>query len=108
MVFYQFEQVLPLLVEKENLNIRNSTGADVVAVNYCMSDILQTRHWLDAKGYNVFERIVYQNNESAILLENNDRAPSSNHTMHKNIRLYFVTYCIEKMNSYYNGVPHQT
>ena len=56
-----------------------------------MSQILWTHYFLDAQGYNINDCIVYQDNKSAILMEQNGRASSSKWTRHINIRYYFVT-----------------
>ena len=61
-----------------------------------MTGVLCTRYWLDAQEYDVFENIVYQDNKSAIILENNVKASSSKCTKHINHRHYFVTDRIEK------------
>ena len=58
-----------------------------------MSQILWTNYFLAAQGYNINECVVYQDNKSAILLEENGRASSSKRTRHINIRYYFVTDC---------------
>ena len=76
---------------RQKLNTRSSTEAELVAVDNCMSQVLWTRYFLDAQGYNINDCIVYQDNKSAILLEQNGRAPSSKWTRHINIRYYFVT-----------------
>ena len=55
-----------------------------------MSQILWTRYFLDAPGYDINDCIVYQDNKSAILLEQNGRASSSKRTRHINIRYFFV------------------
>ena len=78
---------------RQKLNTRSSTEAELVAVDDCMSQILWTRNFLDAQGYNINDCIVYQDNKSAILLEQNGRASSSKQTRHINIRYYFVTDC---------------
>ena len=39
---------------------------------------------------------MYQDNQSAILLENNSRASSSRRTKHLNIRYFFITDRIKK------------
>ena len=44
-----------------------------------------------------FENIVYQDNKSAILLENSGKATNITHTKHINIRYYFKTDSIEKL-----------
>ena len=53
---------------KHNLNTRSSTETKIAAVDYCMPAVLWDRYWLDAQGYDVFGKIVYQDNKSAILL----------------------------------------
>ena len=63
----------------------------LVAVDDCMSQVLWTRCFLEGQGYNINDCIIYQDNKSAILLEQNGRASSSKRTRHINIRYYFVT-----------------
>ena len=75
----------------QKLNTRSSMKAELVAVDDCMSQVLWTRYFLDAQGYSINDCIVYQDNKSAILLEQNGRASSSKWTCHINIRYYFVT-----------------
>jgi hypothetical protein len=75
----------------QRLNTRSSTEAELVAVDDTMSQILWTRYFLRAQGYDVQDNIVYQDNRSAMLLENNGRASSSKRTRHINVRYFFVT-----------------
>ena len=56
-----------------------------------MPQILWTRYFLEAQGYGVRESVVYQDNQSAMLLEKNGRASSSKRTQFINIRYFFVT-----------------
>ena len=65
---------------RQKLNTRSSTEAELVDVDDCMSQILWTRYFLDAQGYNINDCIVYQDNKSAILLEQNGQASSSKWT----------------------------
>ena len=83
----------------QKLNMQISTETDILEADDCMPVVILTRYWLDAQGYDVFEKIVHQDNKSAILLENNGKGSSSKRTKHINIRYYFVTDCIENMNS---------
>jgi hypothetical protein len=76
---------------RQKLNTKSSTEAELVGVSDVMTQILWTRYFLDAQGYGAKELIVYQDNKSAILLENNGRTSSSKRTRHINIRYYFVT-----------------
>ena len=61
-----------------------------------MPVILWNKYWLGAQGCDVFEDIFFQDNKSAIILENNGKYSSSKLMNHINIRYYSVTYCIEK------------
>ena len=61
-----------------------------------MPAIILTIYWLDAQGYDVLENIIYQGNNSAIILKNNGKDSSSKRTKYINIRYYFVTDLIEK------------
>ena len=90
------------------MNMQSSTETEIGAVDDFMAAILWIRYWLDAQGYDIFENIVYKDNKGAIILEKNGKASSSKYKSHMNIIYYFVTYSIEKMNSPYNDVPHQT
>jgi hypothetical protein len=76
---------------KQKLNSRSSTESELIGVNDVMPQVLWTRHFLEAQGYEVKENIVYQDNQSSILLEKNGRASSSKRTRHINIRYFFVT-----------------
>ena len=57
--------------KKQKLNTRSSTEAELVGVDYMMAQILWTRYFLLEQGYGVNGNILYQDNQSAIKLENN-------------------------------------
>jgi hypothetical protein len=63
---------------------------ELVAVNDVMPQILWTRNFLSNQGIDLKDNIVYQDNKSAILLENNGRGSSSKRTRHIDIRYFFV------------------
>lgn len=65
---------------KQKLNTRSSTESELVSVDDCMPAICWTRYFMEAQGYQVNENIVYQDNQSAILLERNGKASSSKRT----------------------------
>jgi hypothetical protein len=81
---------------KQKINTRSSTESELVAVDDCMPAICWTRYFLLAQGYGVTENIVFQDNQSAILLEKNGRASSSKRTKHLNVRFFFVTDRVQK------------
>jgi len=76
---------------RQKMNTRSSTEAELVGVNDAMSLILWTRHFLEAQGYTIKENVVYQDNESAMLLEKNGRRSSTKRTRHLEVRYFFVT-----------------
>ena len=75
---------------KQKLNSRSSTEAELVAVHDVMPQVLWTRYFLEHQGYKTNTSTVYQDNKSAILLEENGRASSGQRTRHINIRYFFV------------------
>ena len=75
----------------QRLNTKSSTEAELVGVDDVSAQILWTRYFLEGQGYLVKDNTLYQDNQSAMLLENNGRALSSKRTRHINVRYFFVT-----------------
>ena len=76
---------------RQRINTKSSTEAELVGVDDGMPLIIWTRNFLLDLGYEVRDNIVYQDNQSAILLERNGKASSGRRTRHINIRYFFVT-----------------
>ena len=76
---------------KQKLNTKSTTESELVGVDDVMPAIIWTNYFLEAQDYKTSGTIAYQDNKSAILLENNGKASSSRRTRHINIRYYFVT-----------------
>jgi hypothetical protein len=80
----------------QRLNTSSSTTAEIV----CVSDILPTTQWIRlfvlAQGLKVKKNIIYQDNETSVLLEKNGKKSSSKRTRHINIRTFLVTDAIAK------------
>jgi hypothetical protein len=82
----------PILASwRQKLNTKSSTEAELVGVDDSMHVIVWTRNFLIDQGFNIKDNVVYQDNQSAILLERNGRASSGQRTRHVNIRYFFVT-----------------
>jgi hypothetical protein len=79
------------LSRKQRLNTKSSTEAELVGVDDGMPLVVWTHNFITAQGYKVKDNIVYQDNQSAILLEENGRALSGRRTRHVDIRYFFVT-----------------
>ena len=79
------------LPTRQKINTRSSTEGELVGVNDALPQIVWTRNFLEAQGYKMGASDVYQDNQSAMLLEKNGKASSSRRTRHINIRYFFVT-----------------
>ena len=64
---------------------------EIFGVDQLMPSVLWNRIFLEYQGYGFTENIIYQDNKSDILLENDGNSSSSKCTKHINIRYFFVT-----------------
>lgn len=76
---------------RQKLNTKSSTEAELVGVSDIMPQVLWTKQFMESQGYDITPSIVYQDNQSAILLEKNGTASSGKRTRHVNIRYFFIT-----------------
>jgi hypothetical protein len=83
---------------KQKLNTKSSTEAELVGADDAATMILWTKFFMEAQGYKIDKNILYQDNKSTILLENNGKCSSGKRTRAFNIRYFFLTDQIEKGN----------
>ena len=83
---------------KQKLNTRSSTESELVGAHDVMPIAMWTKYFIEAQGYQIKQSIMYQDNKSCILMENNGRASSSKRTKHINVRYFFITDRIAKGN----------
>jgi hypothetical protein len=74
---------------RQKLNTKSSTEAELVGVDDGMPIIIWTRQFMIEQGFDLKDNVVFQDNQSAILLERNGRVSSGRRTRHVNIRRYF-------------------
>ena len=86
------------LSRKQKLNTRSSTEAELVAVDDCMAQVLWTKYFLQAQGYETKAHIILQDNESSIRLENNGHKSMGQRSRHINVRYFFITDNVKKGN----------
>jgi hypothetical protein len=58
--------------------------------------VIWTRNFLEVQGFEVHDNVVFQDNQSAILLAKNGKASSGRRTRHIDIRYFFVSDRITK------------
>ena len=75
---------------RQKINTRSSTEAELVGMNDVLSQILWTRYFMEAQGYQCKITPIYQDNMSTILLAKNGRMSSSKLTRHINVRYFFI------------------
>jgi hypothetical protein len=81
---------------KQKLNTRSSTETELVAADDYLPMLLWAGLFLEGQGYGCNESVLYQDNQSTILLQRNGRKSSSRRTRHLDIRYYFITDRIDR------------
>ena len=71
--------------------MKSSTEAELVGGDDTIPSVLWVQYFLEEQGYKVTDNIVYQDNQSAILLEKNGQASSGQQTQHFQIRYFYIT-----------------
>jgi hypothetical protein len=74
---------------KQKINTKSSTEAELIAVSDTVGQILWTRHFMAAQGYNLTPTEIKQDNMSTIRLLKNG-FDSADRTRHIHIRHFFV------------------
>ena len=70
--------------------------SELVAANNISTLILWTKLFMEEQGYEVKKNILFQDNKSTILLENNGKLSSTKCTRAIDIRYFFLTNQIQK------------
>jgi hypothetical protein len=81
---------------KQKLNSKSSTEAELIGASDMLGQNLWTLYFLREQGYHSITSTMYQDNTSAIQLEQNGKMSSSQRTRHINIRYFFIKDKIEK------------
>ncbi|CAJ1948653.1 unnamed protein product [Cylindrotheca closterium] len=87
-----------VMSKKQKPNSRSSTEAELIAVDDVVTMILWTKLFMEWQGYPIEKNILYQDNKSAILLEENGRKSAGKRSRAINIRYFFITDQVEKGN----------
>ena len=70
--------------QKQKLNTKSSAISELVGADDATTIMLWTKLFMEKQGYKIDEKILYQDNKSAILLEKNGRksAGKKSHALH--------------------------
>ena len=74
---------------KQKLNAKSSTEAELIGLSDALGQVIWTRHFLQAQGYDMGPATVFQDNMSTIHMVRNG-APTSERSRHVNIKFFFA------------------
>ena len=80
----------------QKLNTKSTTEAELVAVSEYLPYNIWMMMFLKEQGYEIKDNILYQDNKSAILLENNGRSSCTGNSRHIDIRYFWVKDRVDK------------
>ena len=78
------------ILKKRKLNTKMTTEAKLIGADDVMPHMLWTRYFLEAQRYGIDENIFYQENMSAMFLENTGKKSSTKKTKHIKVSYYFI------------------
>jgi hypothetical protein len=73
---------------KTKCKTKSSTETELISFADKLPDIAWMRYFIECKGYDLDEYIVYQDNMSALSLEKNGGVSSSKHTKHIKAKIF--------------------
>ena len=76
--------------KKQKVNTRSSTEAELVAVDDVLAQVMWTRNFLQAQGFDVSDNVVHQDSKSTMLLAKNGRASAGKRSQHLDIGHFFI------------------
>ena len=75
---------------KQKLNTKSSTEAELVGVSKYLPYHIWLVNFLQYQGYDIKNKILYQDNQSAIRMEKNGRNSCTGNSRHIDVRFFFV------------------
>ena len=100
--------LIHIQVGKQKINTKSSTESELVGVAEYIPYNLWILMFLEAQGYDVKDNVIYQDNQSAMLMEKNGRNLCTGNSRHINIIYFFVKYRIKSGNVTINYCPTKT
>ena len=82
--------ILHVKSSKQKLNTKSLTEAELVAVSDYIPYHIRMVNFLKHQGYEIKNKVLYQDNQSAIKMETNGRNSCTGNSRHIDIRYFFV------------------
>ena len=76
--------------QKQKLNTKSSTEGEIVGVSDYLPNVVWARMFLNEQGFNIEENTLYQDNQSAIKIEENGKRSSGQKTKHMDNRHFWI------------------
>ena len=70
--------------------MKSSNEAELNGVDEALPQIIWTRYFLEEQEYAMDQNILYQDNQSAMILETNGKTVHSKRTKHKKVPYFFI------------------
>jgi hypothetical protein len=77
--------------KKQKINTKSSTEAELIGASDYLPHTLYVKMFMQAQGYPIDKATFYQDNESAIKMEQNGKASTGQRSRHIDIRYFFIT-----------------
>jgi hypothetical protein len=77
--------------KKQSINTQSSTKAERIGASDYLPNTLFVKMFMAAQGYPISKAAFYQDNESAIKMENNGKASCGQRSRHIDIHYFFIT-----------------
>ena len=90
---------------KQKLDTGSSTTAELAAADDAVVMTVWTKLFLEAQGYRIHNNVLCQDNQNAILLEENSKRSFSNRTRHLNVHCFFLTNQVKRKTISINCCP---
>ena len=67
---------------KQKIQVKRSTEDYLIGIYYSLPQALCAKYSIESQGYTVGQKVIYQDNKSAIILEVNSKLSSPKRTKH--------------------------
>ena len=75
---------------KQRINTKSSTKAELIGFDEAQPQILWIEYFIKEQGYAIENNILYQDNQSAMIMETNGKTIHSKWTKHIKVRYFFI------------------